>query len=292
MLAFDFWLISLIFIKFALYVSSFANVGFVLFSNIMWVQNSKLLAWISCWTFRSLLLSLTMTFLQFGFQVGQLAGSGFYGFLEFEIALLLLKGSVGLAFFLKLLAVLLIFVSFHHLFFKKYFAFSGAFIMALSFVAIGHATHAAVLLVPVLGLHILIVCFWFGALGPLYYILSQEDVRDEALRLLESFSEKAFYSVIVLLGLGIVAAFILLGSFEALFFSNYGLVIIGKIAFVIALLLLAFLNKYRFLPEFKKGSERAEISLQKSIVLESCLFIMIFAIVAFLTSAVNLPLNR
>ena len=160
----------------------------------------------------------------------------------------------------------------------------GIALIVLSFPLMGHtrAHEGSALLGALLALHIFVAAFWFGALVPLLLCLRQGPgpVLGE---LLGEFSRLAVRLVPLLLGAGLVLAWVLLGSVSALL-STYALLLLCKLSAAVILLLLAASNKHKLSPAVAAGDSGAMLALRRSIAAELALMILIFAATAAMTT--------
>jgi copper resistance protein D len=168
-------------------------------------------------------------------------------------------------------------------------ALPGAALAATSFAWVGHARAAATAAAPwLLGVHVLAVAFWLGALGPLA-ILAR---RGEPLKLgavAARFGRIALAVVGVLLAAGAAVLWILLDRGSELWTSGYGCLACAKIALVACLLALAACNKLGLVPRIVAGDALAVHSLRRSIRAEMVVAGLILLITAALTTVVGPP---
>lgn len=142
-------------------------------------------------------------------------------------------------------------------------------------------------------MHLVAAASWIGGLVPLAVLLAvalrQQGVvwaslgRDAAVR----FSTLGILSVGTLLATGIVNAWILVGSFHALAITEYGRLLMLKIAVFAIMLLLAAANRFWLTPQLAYSSEKATPcealrQLTRNSVIEIALGFTIFAIVGIL----------
>jgi copper transport protein len=151
--------------------------------------------------------------------------------------------------------------------------------VGLSLATTGHAATAPpeVLTRPAIFLHGLGVAFWIGALAPLVVLVSRPAAA--TLPILNRFSGVAVPVVAILALTGLTLAIVQLESFAALVETEYGVILSVKLALVLALLILAVLNRFRLTPALAKSSKAAS-ALKRSILLECALALAIFAVVA------------
>ncbi len=169
-------------------------------------------------------------------------------------------------------------------------ALLGAAMAATSFAWTGHAHSLGPNEYPVLllGLHLLAVAFWLGALAPLGLV-----ARDGDLARIGAASAR-FGAVAVFVVIGMVAAgatllWLLLGGFGDLPGSDYGRFAALKLALVAGLLCLAAFNKLRLTPRLLHGDAGAVRSLRTSIRFELLFGALILTVTAALTTLAGPP---
>jgi putative copper resistance protein D len=171
----------------------------------------------------------------------------------------------------------------------RWLAIIGAAVAATSFAWVGHAHAAAQPAAPLLlGIHILAVAFWLGALAPLAIQARRRAPRDLG-AVAARFGRIAIAIVGALLAAGAAVLWILLGSVSELWTSGYGCLACVKIAFVACLLALASWNKLRLVPRIVAGDPLAVRSLRRSIRAEMLVAGLILLITAALTTLAGPP---
>jgi copper transport protein len=132
----------------------------------------------------------------------------------------------------------------------------------------GHASSAPprILTIPAVFLHAVTVVLWIGALVPLAAALGRGGT---ALPLvLQRFSHAIGPIVAVLAVSGLLLAVVQVQSVPALWNTDYGRVLLAKLALVVALLLLAALNRYHLTAPVVAGDEIATRRLARSVGVE------------------------
>ena len=142
-------------------------------------------------------------------------------------------------------------------------------------------------------LHLLAGAAWIGGLLPLALLLATAGrhqgtawaavARDATAR----FSALGIASVITLLASGIVNAWILVGSFHALFVTDYGQLLLFKLAVVAVMLVFAAVNRLWLTPRLARlpghpTRLEALAQLTRNSVIEIALGFLVFAIVGML----------
>jgi putative copper resistance protein D len=142
-------------------------------------------------------------------------------------------------------------------------------------------------------LHLFITAIWPTGLLPFALFLAfahraGDAVQQPTLRVIHRFSNVSFAAVWVLVASGISLACFMLGSFQALFATDYGRLLSLKIFLFLIMLGIASWNRYRLVPQL--GSEtRDENStgthlrrLQGFVLVELTLAVAIVIVVSFL----------
>lgn len=167
---------------------------------------------------------------------------------------------------------------------------------ATSFAWVGHVHalavrgHAVASDWPILliGVHLLSVAFWLGALGPLLLITRHGEPRRVAATVVR-FGTVAVPVVGALLIAGALLLWVLIGKLNELWTSRYGCYIIVKLGLVGCLLALAAFNKLRLTRRLITGDSAARRSLRTSIRAEMALAAMILIVTAALTTLTGPP---
>jgi putative copper resistance protein D len=169
-------------------------------------------------------------------------------------------------------------------------ALLGAALAATSFAWTGHARSLSPDAIPILllGVHLLGVAFWLGALLPLLMIARDGDLPRVAAAV-SRFGAAAIFVVGVLMAAGTALLWMLLGNVTALWGSTYGRYVMLKLTFVACLLSLAAFNKLRLTPRLRGGDVRAARSLRTSIRLELLAGMSILAVTATFTTLTGPP---
>jgi copper transport protein len=147
----------------------------------------------------------------------------------------------------------------------------------LALVLSGHASNAAPqwLTWPSVFVHVVCVAFWVGALLPLIASL-----QAGAGAPLARFSRLIPFPLAALVVSGVILAVVQLDRVDALWTTNYGIVLSCKLAAVIALLTLAAANRYVFAPCYQDGDATVSAGLTRTMAAELCIVAAILALVA------------
>ncbi len=145
--------------------------------------------------------------------------------------------------------------------------------IGLAFAASGHASTAAprLLTAPSVFIHAVCITFWIGALLPLTMTLHAGDRVA-----LERFSRLIPVPLGLLIATGIVLTVFELDRPDALWTTNYGLVLTAKLAVVLILLALAAVNRYVLVPRLEMKQTRRLVAI---IATEFALALVILGIV-------------
>jgi copper transport protein len=153
----------------------------------------------------------------------------------------------------------------------------GASAIVASLPLTGHAMTAkpTAVAVAALATHGLTAAFWIGSLAALFSIMStRRSGEPAAVAALQRFSRWAMFAVAFLVIAGVVFVVLQLGSVSELFGSDYGWLIVGKVFFLSLLLILAFLNRFRWLPRLERGvlaaASRLRWSIAGEVLLAGC----------------------
>lgn len=165
-----------------------------------------------------------------------------------------------------------------------WYASLGGAIALTGFLLTGHTSaHAArAALAPLLGLHLLIVAGWFGALAPLLIVLRQE-APPMAARIVARYSAIAGFLVPLIALAGLSMAWLLTGSLTVLH-RPYGELLMMKLILFSLLMALAAWNRWRLAPALAAGEARAALALQRSISVEIILIGVVLSLTATLTT--------
>ena len=159
----------------------------------------------------------------------------------------------------------------------------GSLACIASLTLTGHAAtaHPRWLAAGLIGAHGLGAAFWAGSLVALLALLRRESAQ--AVPALQRFSSLALAAVATLLAAGIGFACLQLASFEALWDTPYGRLVLVKAALLAVLLAFAATNRLVLLPRLIEGNGKAAASLlRRSISAE------IVVVVAVLTATAAL----
>jgi putative copper resistance protein D len=140
-------------------------------------------------------------------------------------------------------------------------------------------------------LHLIAAAAWVGALLPLIVLFAAAGADDASLAIARTatarFSILGIVSVGTLLATGIVNTFYLAGSVAALFHTDYGRLLLIKIALFLAMVAIATVNRFRLTPQLVQqasiaASRDALRQLRRNAAIEALAGAIVIAIVAAL----------
>jgi copper transport protein len=151
--------------------------------------------------------------------------------------------------------------------------------VGIALAATGHAAAASprALTATSVFLHGVSLAFWLGALVPLAFVLGGS--RDQATHALTRFSRSIPFVIAALLVSGILLAIVQISRVDALWTTEYGLILAAKIVLVLTLLVIALWNRLRLTPAIAQGAEPPRRWMQRSIVAELVLVVAILGVV-------------
>ncbi len=171
-------------------------------------------------------------------------------------------------------------------------ALVGAVGALWSFSAIGHVADDALIWTKVvLFVHLAVVSFWIGILFPLGKLADQAQTLVAARELGHRFGQIASAIIPLLLLAGVLLSWKLVGSWNALFATSYGVNLLAKLAIVAGLLLLGALNKFRIVPRLVAGDPKAGKSLAKALKIEWLAFVLVLVVTSALTTLFAIPMK-
>ena len=169
-------------------------------------------------------------------------------------------------------------------------AAGGGLAALWSFTGVGHVADAGALwLELLLLLHLAFAAFWIGILSPLRTLAGDPEGLSLAAGLGHRFGRIAAVTVPLLIAAGIVMAWRLVGSIEALLATSYGLTLLAKTGGVACLLAAAAANKLRFVPAMRAGDRSGAAALRRSIVVEWAAVCLVLLATAALTTLQGAP---
>lgn len=219
-------------------------------------------------------------------QVGAVNQQGLAGMLDGLMISILIQSDLGVSLGLRLFgfscaAVASLWLSGHP---RNIVLASAVAILVYAFSVTGHVSTLSYLAKGGIALHVLAAFMWVGALYPLLHLSAANGALDVK-RLMRLFGEVAIYVVGVLLLSGCFLLTQTLGSFGALFTTDYGLVVLAKLSGVLVLLGLAAMNKLVLVPRLHTATAARRLRL--SIKTEMLMALLTLAVTAWLTTAVD-----
>lgn len=271
----DVWVLAIIGVKALLYASA------------LWASGLALMAVVARRDFPSVRRALAVVLLvasiaNFALRGTELTG-GWTGMVDPEILGLLWQTNVGDALILRLIGGAIVLMA-------PRIALVGAVVVLWSFAQVGHVQTVDQTGVRVLHfIHLIGLAFWIGVLLPLHQLARDQATLSKAAQLGHWFGRCAMIIVPALICAGAVLAWLLVGDWAALIQTDYGRLLMAKIALVAILLALAAANKLRFVPRMQAGDFGAAQHLVLSIRFEAAVILCVILATATLTSVVQLP---
>jgi copper resistance protein D len=207
---------------------------------------------------------------------------------------------VGLVSIIRLvlfaIALILAFLPWHGRVWYSSMLHLGALLL-ISQAWLGHAAQGGAgvygaIMITVYAIHVLATGSWVGGLPPLLFALGEQrrfapnEARECTVDILLRFSLMAMFAVTLLVATGIAnAGFRVAGSFDKLFDTEYGNVLFTKIGIVAVMLVLAYFNRFVFLPRLRRAVVKGMASiawLHRSVAFELVLGVLVLGAAAVL----------
>ena len=276
--------IAIILIKFVTLSLVLLSAGGVIFYNIYYFELIKARQFIKQTLFNWTIAAFIISVIYFSIDAARFAGS-FDGIFDFELQKMILLSHLGVAKLISILGLVTVICSYKlKPNSRKIIATIGVSLIAFSFTYTGHTAENSyrLFLAPLLTLHLFVVLFWFGALVPLYLTIKFES-HQLAGQIVNDFSKKATILVPLIFIAGVVMSVIIMDGMNFLS-HTYGLILLLKITVFCILMLIAALNKWRLGPDLEMGKPDAARNLQRAILTEILLIVLIIAATAVLTA--------
>jgi copper transport protein len=163
---------------------------------------------------------------------------------------------------------------------KRLLAAASLIGVGLALSASGHASAAAPqwLMRPSVFVHAVGIAFWAGALVPLGTLLASPS--PDATAALKRFSRAIPFALAPLVLVGVVLAVVQVGRIDGLWTTNYGRLLLIKLAILAVLFALAAVNRWRLTAAAAGSDSGATRRLVRSISLETVLVVAILGVAA------------
>jgi copper transport protein len=160
------------------------------------------------------------------------------------------------------------------------FGLAGLIGIGWALAASGHASAASPqgLTGPAVALHGVSIAVWIGSLLPLAAAMRRDG--NKGLGALRRFSRTMPMVLAAILLSGGFLAVVQVEHVEALWSTDYGRVLVAKLAVVAALLTIAAWNRFALTHQINQGEAEARLGLVRTIAAELTLVLVIFALVA------------
>ena len=288
---FDVWTILNPILRTFIYFSVLTTIGTILFSlhfsnffdNIVKVYCQNLIKKFS-------IFGLFIGLLVFLSVAGNLGGD-FQSVIDISLIMLSFETLSGKsAILLTTGFILIIFSILNYKFFPVLFKTLGILSILFSFVIIGHSTIKGISTQTLLMLHIICISFWLGSFLPLRYMCIIKNFKNLIL-ISEKFGFYAIFYVAILVIVGLVFSYILVGNIDGLFSTIYGNILLLKFILVSILLSIGALNKLRLVPYLKIDYHVGKYKLKKSIEMEGIISLIILTLTSILTTSLPTPMG-
>ena len=284
----DAWAVAAIFAKALEYGTALLAIGGPLFIVIFREAHEDVLRVARAIAISAALLGVIVLASRFGIRSARISGMGIDGMTDKMMLGLIWDSPLGSAAVMRGLGALLVLAVAIDGTIASAVALIGSVLIAASYTQVGHSLgDPRSLLAGLLTLHLLAVGFWIAALAPLHRAARLEVGSD----LLHRFGVVASVTVPVLLLVGLIFAWLMVGSLAALFTTAYGWVLLLKVTFFTGLLSLAALNKLKLVPALEHDTADAAFKLRRSIKAEGVFVLLILIATATLTSVTTPPVN-
>ena len=135
--------------------------------------------------------------------------------------------------------------------------------------------------------HLLAAGLWLGGLLPLGWLLERARSGEEGFsalgrHALPAFSQMGYAAVAAIAITGFVNTLILVGSVDALYETDYGLLLSLKILLYLAMVAVALRNRFRLTPRFADRNSAAGGALYRSVLIEQAIGLGILMAVSLL----------
>ena len=284
----DIWALAAIVAKAAEYAAVLLAIGGALFVATFPAAPGQAVALARRLAVLAALVALALLALRFGLRAGRISGMGLAGAGDPVMLGLIWDSPLGNAAMWRIAGAVLILGLLVKGALGRSASLLGAVMLALSYTLVGHALgDPRWVLAGLLAVHLLAVAFWVGALAPLYAATAQPG----GAALLHRFGVIASGTVAALVLVGLVFAWLMIGSVADLFGTAYGLTLLAKLGGVALLLGLAAGNKLRLVPALAAGDAAAADRLHRAIRLEGVAVALILLATATLTTVTTPPVN-
>ena len=288
---FDVWTILNPILRTFIYFSVLTTIGTILFSlhfsnffdNIVKVYCQNLIKKFS-------IFGLFIGLLVFLSVAGNLGGD-FQSVIDISLIMLSFETLSGKSAILLTIGFTLIISSIlNYKFFPVLFKTLGILSILFSFVIIGHSTIKGISTQTLLILHIICISFWLGSFLPLRYMCINKNFRN-LIVISEKFGFYAIFYVAILVIVGLVFSYILVGNIDGLFSTIYGNILLLKFILVSILLSIGALNKLRLVPYLKIDYQVGKYKLKRHIEIEGIISLIILILTSILTTSLPTPMG-
>ena len=285
---FDGIIVTAIVLKAGNYAASLLCLGGPLFMMSFPAASSGIMQVVKRVTIACAALLPFLLMLRIATRSARISGSGLDGMLDPIMLQIVWESPLGTFAVLQILGAFCAFIAIRLKGFLYIGGLMGALGLASSFASIGHSLgEPRLILAPLIVIHILFVGFWFASLAPLYRV----SMTSGGVVILHRFGVFASLAVPALAVVGLIFASNMLGSWNSLVTTDYGVSLLVKLILVTALLGLAAINKLKLVPGMALSMASTGQGLRRSILLEAGVMCAILCVTATLTSVTTPPAN-
>lgn len=269
------WLAVLIWLtRFGLYGALFVGIGASLFR--VFIQHP--IGSVTRWRDAPLWVGLALLPLALGAQGLDALGSTWRTLATLQLWQTALGTAYGNTLLLMLAALLAAWIANHaSAMVARPLTLLATLLLGSAFAVSGHASSAPPVWLarPAVLIHTTMVVLWIGSLLPLLLLLRQ--TTDNSV--LRGFSKIIPWVLTPLLISGVVLTLLQIDRWSALWQTDYGRILSGKLIVVLLLLALAALNRYRLTAAVQRGAPAARRWLTRMIGAEAILVLIVLALV-------------
>ena len=296
---YSYWSIVLVVFKFVSYLSVAALAGGLTIQTLLTFKSNKsttelvnYLTAIRRWQIIWAAVGLVFALLHLPVGAATLSDTGWQGLIDGLMINIVWQSAIGTQSWIRATGYVLALIAF--LLNRQSiseFSFSWGLIsvvavlmITFSFVLTGHTVNSGWIIQFILGVHVTAMALWIGSLWPLYksnHFLNPSDVKD----LMFEFGRVAVGMVLVLLVCGVILLFQFIDSFEHLFTTGYGQLILFKLTLVTGMLLLAAWHKLVLVPKLLQ--EKNNHKLKRSIGIEALVGTGVLIVTSVVTTIVG-----
>lgn len=295
------WVLFLLLLKLVSYLAIVALAGNVLMRLLSYKSRASeerladFFGYLAPWQITVVILGVIATLLQVPIEAAALAGIGFAGMKDSFMLEIVWQSVIGDQVRVRIPAFIVAIMALYAWKLSKkskavvnfLVTLTALVFIAYSFTFTGHNADKSILIKSLLTVHLIAIAAWLGSLWPLYESCKRFDVS-AVKDLMHRFGRLAVVLVFVILISGLFLLLEQLNSFEALFGSSYGQLILGKLLFVCVMLLMGAWHKFYWVPNLSQQPHLDRLKL--SISIEGLIAFLVLITTSLLTTLVGPPI--